>query len=260
MIDIGANLTNKRFHQDIDRVLADAKAAQIKHIIVTGTSKTESIAAQQLAAQYPDFLKSTAGVHPHDAKHWGLDSLNTLRQLAMTTEVVALGECGLDFNRNFSSHAEQEQCFSAQLTLAAELNKPVFLHERDAFPRFAAMLGEQIDHLSGAVVHCFTGTEQALKSYLDMGCYIGITGWICDERRGDDLRRIARYIPADRLMVETDAPYLLPRTIKPKPRGGRNEPAFLGHVVATLAQCRNVTVDALVASTTATAQAFFNLA
>ncbi len=259
LIDIGANLTHKQFHGDLDAVLARAQQAQVGRIIVTGTSVEESLAALQLAVQNPNLLSSTAGVHPHAASHWHADVRKQIYLLAQADQVVAVGECGLDFNRDFSPRDKQETCFAAQLELAQELQLPVFLHERDAFERFAAILGIYCDKIPGAVVHCFTGSEKALKHYLDLGCHIGITGWVCDERRGDELRKLVNYIPADRLMVETDAPYLLPRTIKPKPKGGRNEPALLAHVVEALAVIRGVSFEDLAKTTSDTARNFFHL-
>ncbi len=259
MIDIGANLTNKRFRDDIDDVLHDAAQAGVEQIIVTGTSVEGSSAALALARQYPDLLKSTAGVHPHYASNWNSEVSKSIIELARHELVVAVGECGLDFNRDLSPRDQQELCFEEQLAIAGELELPVFLHERDAYERFVSLLAPRMDSLSAAVVHCFTGSEQALKHYLDLGCYIGITGWICDERRGQGLRDIVRYIPADRLLIETDSPYLLPRTIKPKPKGGRNEPALLSYVLAELAAVRGVTVEEMAQSSTAAAKTFFNL-
>lgn len=259
MIDIGANLTNNRFRDDIDDVLRDAAQAGVEQIMVTGTSVEGSAAALELARHYPDWLKSTAGVHPHYASRWNSEMSDRIVALAQQDLVVSVGECGLDFNRDLSPRDQQEKCFEEQLAIAAELYLPVFLHERDAYERFVSLLAPCMDSLPAAVVHCFTGSEQALKHYLDLGCYIGITGWVCDERRGQTLRDIVRYIPADRLLVETDAPYLLPRTIKPKPKGGRNEPALLPHIVAELAAIRGVTAEEMAQTSTAAAKTFFCL-
>ena len=163
--------------------------------------------------------------------------------------MVAIGECGLDFNRNFSTPAEQEKAFTAQLALAAELEMPVFMHCRDAHERFLALLDPWLDKLPGAVLHCFTGSRQEALDCLDRGLYLGITGWVCDERRGLELRELLPVIPADRLLLETDAPYLLPRDIKPKPASRRNEPAWLGHIVTSVAQWRGEDPHGLSAQT-----------
>ncbi|MFP8822284.1 3'-5' ssDNA/RNA exonuclease TatD [Enterobacter cloacae] len=237
MFDIGLNLTSSQFAKDRDDVVARAFAAGVKGLLLTGTNLHESEQAQQLTQRY-DRCWSTAGVHPHDSSQWTLESADIIHRLAKTPEVVAIGECGLDFNRNFSTPAEQEKAFTAQLALAAELEMPVFMHCRDAHERFLALLDPWLDKLPGAVLHCFTGSRQEALDCLDRGLYLGITGWVCDERRGLELRELLPVIAADRLLLETDAPYLLPRDIKPKPASRRNEPAWLGHIVTSVAQWR----------------------
>jgi TatD DNase family protein len=146
---------------------------------------------------------------------------------------VAIGECGLDFNRNYSPHPDQEKWFIAQVELALELKKPLFLHSRDAHPRSSEIL--KSFKVKTAVAHCFTGEREELHAYLDLGLYIGITGWICDERRGRHLVELVREIPRERLLLETDAPYLTPRDMQPQPKARRNEPAFLPHILKAVA-------------------------
>lgn len=259
MIDIGANLANKAFHADFDAVIERAVASGVTRMIVTGTSESESQAAHALAKQHPDLLSSTAGVHPHDAKSVTDLNLPILRELAAHPGVVAIGECGLDYNRDFSPRDVQREVFAAQVGLACELQLPLFLHERDAHEDFLRILTEPADRLPPAVVHCFTGERDALMAYIEAGTYIGITGWICDERRGEHLRELVKLIPSDRLLVETDCPYLAPRNMRPKAPKGRNEPAFLGHIVQDVAGCLGVDVEALAAQTTANAERFFQL-
>ena len=217
-IDIGANLTHASFGEDLPQVLARARHACVAAIDVTGTSIEGSRAAQALAREHAGSashprLYATAGVHPHDAARFDGGTLEALRVLLAQPEVMAVGECGLDFNRNYSPHPDQEKCFLAQLELASETGKPLFLHSRDAHPRFADILRAHRDRLPAAVAHCFTGVAEELRAYLDLDLYVGITGWICDERRGRHLHALVREIPADRLMLETDAPYLTPRTL-----------------------------------------------
>ncbi|WP_064601533.1 3'-5' ssDNA/RNA exonuclease TatD [Photobacterium sp. J15] len=257
MIDIGVNLTNSRFDKDRDEVIARAKEAGVEGLILTGTCIEESIQAQEMARNWPDYCYSTAGVHPHDAKTVEDLSLPEIRRLAAEPEVVAIGECGLDFNRDFSPRPQQEAVFEAQLALAAELNMPVFMHCRDAHERFMAILKPWRDKLPAAVLHCFTGTEAELRDCLALDLHIGITGWVCDERRGTELRDIVRYIPDNRLMIETDCPYLLPRDYRPKPKSSRNEPKFLPHIATVIAECRNQDPAELMAASYATTQAFF---
>ncbi len=259
MIDIGANLTNQRFHADFDAVLERARHAGVSQIIVTGTSEQASGEALELARRYPDYLRCTAGVHPHDARSWNEASAAAIARLAREPQVVAVGECGLDYNRMFSPQADQLRCFEAQLKLAVELQKPVFLHERDAHDDFFAMLKQYRPALKGAVVHCFTGTLMQMREYLDLDCFIGITGWVCDERRGDDLREAVRHLPFDRMMIETDAPYLPPRHVRPKPAGNRNEPMYLGAVLDTIAAMRDIPPPTLAAQIEVNTRAFFSL-
>lgn len=237
MFDIGLNLTSSQFAKDYDEVVARAFAAGVNGLLLTGTNLHESEQAQRLAARYPHCW-STAGVHPHDSSSWTPKSADALRALAGTGQVVAIGECGLDFNRNFSTPAEQEHAFTAQLALASELNMPVFMHCRDAHSRFLELLDPWLDKLPGAVLHCFTGSRQQAIECLDKGLYLGITGWVCDERRGLELRELLPVIPADSLLIETDAPYLLPRDMTPKPASRRNEPAYLGHILERVAHWR----------------------
>jgi TatD DNase family protein len=252
LVDIGANLTHASFHDDLDAVLERARAAGVGTLIVTGTSPAETRKALALG------FWTTAGVHPHNAKDCGASTLDELRELARDPKVVAIGECGLDFNRNYSPHPDQEKWFVAQLELAAELGKPLFLHSRDAHPRFAEILRNL--KVGKAVAHCFTGEADELRTYLDLDLHIGITGWICDERRGRQLVQLVKEIPADRLLLETDAPYLTPRDLHPQPKARRNEPAYLPHILRAVARARGEAPEALAAATTRNAKAFFGIA
>ncbi|WP_145605703.1 3'-5' ssDNA/RNA exonuclease TatD [Yersinia intermedia] len=238
MFDIGVNLTSSQFAKDYSQVVSRAKTAAVTGMLITGTDIEESQAALELALAYPGYCWSTAGVHPHQASRWQIDVEQQIKSLAAHAAVVAIGECGLDFNRNFSTPAEQEIAFTAQLALAAELELPVFLHCRDAHERFITLLAPWLDKLPAAVVHCFTGTADELDSCLALGLSIGITGWVCDERRGLELRALLPRIPVQQLLLETDAPYLLPRDLHPKPASRRNEPCFLPHIVQQVAVWR----------------------
>ncbi len=258
VVDVGANLAHRSFEADRKEVIARGFAAGVRTIIVTGSSVANSHEAQQIAAGYPNQIFSTAGVHPHDSRNCTDDTVAQLRQLAAAEEVVAIGECGLDFNRNYSPHPDQEKWFAAQVDLAEELQMPLFLHERDARERFCEILKA---HRKGvpAVIHCFTGTREDLRIYREMDLFVGITGWICDERRGLHLRELVREIPLNRLMIETDAPYLLPRSMPKKPKDGRNEPAFLPHVLRAVAESLNKSPSEVAEATTRTAKEFFRL-
>ena len=259
MIDIGVNLTNKRFHKDLPDVITNARQAGLDALIITGTDLTESAQAIELANTSPDFLFSTAGIHPHDAKTFDHSSLEKLKQLALNPQVKAIGECGLDFNRNYSTPADQEYAFVQQLELAVELQLPVFMHERDANQRFIELLKPYRAQLPNAVLHCFTGSKADLQRCLELDLHIGITGWICDERRGTKLLELVKLIPDNRLMIETDAPYLLPRSMRPKPKSSRNEPKYLPYIAQTVALAREQPLEHLISNTRKTSQAFFNL-
>jgi len=251
VIDIGANLTHPAFDADRAQVLQRARAAGVITVIVTGTTIDESRKALSLG------LPCTAGVHPHHARECDDSTIEALKSMAAHPDVVAIGECGLDFNRNYSPHPDQEKWFVKQAELSIEIGKPLFLHSRDAFPRFAEILKSL--KISKAVAHCFTGQKDELRAYLDLGLYVGITGWICDERRGRHLLELVRDIPRDRLLVETDAPYLTPRDMRPQPKARRNEPAFLPHIVATVARALGRPAQEVAAETTRNAMTLFGI-
>lgn len=259
-IDIGINLTHRQFQPDREVVLQKAIKAGVSPLILTGTSVRASEQAAAYAARHPGVLYSTAGVHPHDAKSCNAGTIGQLRALLGQSQVVAVGECGLDYDRDFSPRDIQRKWFEAQIALAEELGMPLFLHERAAFADFRAILQQHPVICSRAVVHCFTGSKRELEAYLELGCSIGVTGWVCDERRGEQLRAIVKYIPKDRLMIETDAPFLIPRNLKPRPVSNRNEPAYLPHIAAEIAKCRGESAGELAAYTTENTRRFFTLA
>lgn len=264
LIDIGANLTHESFGHDLDAVLQRARDAGVAKIIVTGASREHSPKALELAREHPGFLYATAGVHPHHATEYTDECDAEMRALHAHPEVVAVGECGLDYFRDFSPRPAQRRAFERQLQIAVDMSvegvgKPLFLHQRDAHADFMAAMKNFDGRLGPAVVHCFTGSREELFDYLDQDWHIGITGWLCDERRGQHLRELVKSIPANRLMIETDSPYLLPRTVKPQPSHRRNEPMYLAHIVEELARDRSENVAISAAQTTATAQAFFRL-
>ena len=269
LVDTCFNFTSPAFRDDEIEVVERARQAGVKRFILTGSSVKDSERALQLSARY-EGMYSTAGVHPHLAREWTDETPLQLRKLAEHENVVAIGEAGLDFNRNYSTPAEQKIAFQAQLELAAELAMPVFLHVRDAHRDFTQLLARYRKQLDKVAVHCFTGTATELDCYIDLDCHIGITGWICDPRRGRHLHDIIRRIPKDRLVIETDAPYLLPKDLPvtteglptgfPRPRDRRNEPCYLPHVLATVAKCRGTSAEQVALETTQTALEFFSIA
>ncbi|HTC51569.1 MAG TPA: TatD family hydrolase [Steroidobacteraceae bacterium] len=259
LIDIGINLGHDSFDEDRQRVIARARAAGIVQMIITGASTEGSRRAVALAGEDRQHLFATAGVHPHHATELDAERLAQLEGLARQPEVVAVGECGLDYFRDFSPREVQRRAFHQQLELAATVGKPVFLHVRDAHDDFAGILREHRGTLVGGVAHCFTGNGEQLRCYLELELAIGITGWICDERRGAHLLTLVREIPAAALHLETDAPYLLPRDLAPRPASRRNEPQYLRHIAAVVARARGETLAELAASASAASRKLFRL-
>lgn len=275
MIDIGLNLTSSQFQNDMGDVIKNALAANVATMIITGTSVEQSQYALELTDQYSDSLYSTAGIHPHNASSLTEQSIQQLTALLNENKVLAVGECGLDFNRNFSTPAEQLSCFEVQLELAVELQMPVFLHQREAQSDFLRLIKKYRSGLVDAVAHCFTGGRDELESYLEADLYIGITGWLCDERRGKALCNCVHLIPDNRVMVETDAPYLFPRSLKlsgdassngeklsgkkKKKSRSRNEPQYLPHIIKTLAGLMTKDESELALLTTENARRFFRI-
>lgn len=261
-IDIGINLTNKQFTGEYDEVIDRAISAGVEQILLTGTSVRSSKEALALAKEYPETLFATAGIHPHDAKTMNAESIKILAALLKEKKVVAVGECGLDFDRDFSPRLVQESCFHAQLSLAEEVQKPLFLHERAAFDRFIAILKEH-SLLPEGVVHCFTGQLKEAKTYLEMGYYIGFTGAITDMRRFAALEEVVRYVPLDRMLIETDAPFMMPKNVPTRQlsyhQQRRNEPAFLPYVAQTIAHYKGVSLKAVADKTRENAEALFKL-
>jgi len=258
LIDIGVNLGHDSYDADREAVLARAAAAGVVQMLVTGSSLAGSRHAIALAQQHPGRLFATAGVHPHHAAELTAERAAELAELARAPEVVAVGECGLDYFRDFSPREAQRQAFHRQLELARALGKPLFLHQRDSHADFLAILREHGREHTG-VAHCFTGRREELHAYLELGLAIGITGWICDERRGAHLLPLVREIPDGRLLLETDAPYLLPRDLEPRPASRRNEPAYLPHIAAVVARARGEALESLACSSTQAARSLFGL-
>ena len=268
-VDVGLNLAHHRFDRDRDAVVARARAAGVVGAVLTGTSIAASAEVARLAADLAGWARATTGVHPHDADTLDVAALACLRELARQPTCAAIGECGLDFERDFSPRPAQEAAFEAQLALAAELGRPVFLHERGAWDRFSAILAPWLLRLPAVVLHCFTAGPDRVREALDLGCHLGITGWICDDRRAGPLRRAVADIPLDRLLIETDAPYLSPRDLPPGQVAvagigrarllSRNEPALLPWICAAVARHGGHTPQQVAQASTENARRIFGL-
>lgn len=264
LVDIGANLTHESYSHDLPQVLERAAAAGVSAAVLTSTDEASiehnlAIIERYCGNECFPVLRATAGIHPHDAGHWSTRIERLVRDAAQREDIVAIGECGLDYFRDYTPRDQQRRAFEAQLALAAEYGLPLFLHERDAGIDMLDILSQWRNDISQAVIHCFTGEKKTLYGYLDLDLHIGITGWICDERRGQHLQPLVKEIPPHRLMIETDCPYLLPRDLPASPKARRHEPALLPWISRTIARLTDESEAAVAQRTTETAAAFFSL-
>ena len=252
MFDIGANLTSSHFSDDLDSVLDESFEAGVKKICITSSNLQDVRNAKKITERNKNLYYSV-GFHPHNAKDFKIEFLKDMSIYLNDPKAICLGEMGLDFNRNFSSKEEQILCFESQLSLANSINKPLFLHQRDAHEEFLSIL-DNYKFNQKLIVHCFTGNLSELEDYLKRDFYIGITGWVCDLKRGLDLRECINHIPQDKLLIETDSPYLSPRK-----KIRRNEPKFLIDVAEEVARLRKQTKESIVKSSYENSLNFFNL-
>ena len=242
IFDSHCHLDDKAYRKDIDRVIERANRSGVTRMMTVGVNKKTAVRAVSLAESHSN-LYASVGFHPHDAKHCNPTALDFMIALADNQKVRAWGEIGLDYNRMYSPREDQERWFIRQLQIAAELKLPVIFHERDTNGRFLEILKSDFINKNAGVVHCFSGNVPELESYLDLDLYIGITGILTLRGRGADLREMVPKIPAKRLVVETDAPYLTPAPEKYHTR--RNEPAFVKSVLLKLAEVREEDPDQL---------------
>jgi TatD DNase family protein len=265
MIDIGVNLLHPQFDSDRAAVVDRARAAGVTDMLITCTELSMVAAAIELCEEFN--LHCTAGVHPHDAREADTDLSDRLLHIANSPRVKAIGETGLDFNRNFSPQDVQRHVFDTQLQVARTCGLPVFVHDRDSGGGVYDLLATYTNDLAGVVVHCFTGTSQDLDRYLSLDCYIGITGWICDRKRGALLRSLISRIPLDNLLIETDAPFLLPHTTQsswhadnaPGISKRRNEPALLPLIAAQISFETQIPMEDIISHTSRNARRLFDL-
>ncbi|WP_241970428.1 TatD family hydrolase [Idiomarina seosinensis] len=256
--DAGVNLTNKRLLSDLEGVLARAHDAGVERMLVIATNEQESQQAINLCEQYPGRLVATVGVHPHDASEVSENYVDILEELARHPSVVAIGECGLDFNRNYSPAADQQQVFTQQVLLANRLGLPLYLHERDAQQQQLEILNQHCAEHTVCLSHCFTGGPEQAQAYIKRGHWFGLTGWLCDERRNKELLEALQLLPRDKVVIETDAPFLLPRNIKPRPK--MNEPSLLPFVGEGLAEGWSTALEEVAQVTLDNSTRLFNLA
>ena len=239
--DIGLNLFCKQFPEP-EIIIQEAENNGVC-CILTGTDNKENTKIDNFVKSHNTF--GTAGIHPHNADRARQEDFNQIEQiLSENKKIVAVGECGLDYDRMFSTKENQIRCLEKHIVLAEKLGKPLFLHERSAADDFIRRFKKHPDICKKSVVHCFTGDKETLDKYLSMGFSIGITGWICDDRRAKELREAVRNIPLDRILVETDAPYLTPKNVQGLDR--TNVPQNIIYVVKELAKYMKVSEEDLI--------------
>jgi TatD DNase family protein len=259
LVDTHCHLNFELFASDRAETLERARAAGVRGILNPGIDISSSQAALHLADQEPE-LFAAVGIHPNDASHWDEDSLPALRRLASHPKVVAIGEIGLDYYRDRTPRHQQEHAFQRQLELAAELNLPVIIHNRDATSDTLQILADWSVDLAGGplsgrcgVLHSFSGSLQEAHQAIELGFYIGITGPVTF-RKADELRQVAAGIPLDRLLIETDAPFLTPHPH----RGQRNEPAYVRFVAEKIAEIHSLPFETAAQAAAANAERLFN--
>ena len=244
------NINHESFKIDLGDILDAANNVGVEYFFCPASKEKEIEDLINLSESYQKNIFCSIGIHPHNASDLKPNTIENLKKYLGNQHVKAIGEIGLDYYRNFQSPEIQKKCFNAFLELASTNQYPVFLHHREAFSDFYPMIKNCIGEVPDSIVHCFTGTKSELKKFLDLGLYIGITGWICDPKRGADLREIIKYIPLDRLLIETDAPYLVPKNMVNKPRNNRNEPLFLEHIANDISELLNIDKALLAEETT----------
>jgi TatD DNase family protein len=258
LFDIACNFSSDRFDDDLKEVIQRAQNNNVTKFLVVSASLKEAEKVNRIYQDNIDSCFFTIGVHPHHANEF--DSSSSLEMIKLIEEYKphSVGETGLDFFRNISSYEEQLYAFEEQIQIAIKTNLPLFLHQRDAHDEFMKIISKYKDYLPKSVVHCFTGTQSELEDYLDLGFYIGLTGWVCDERRNVELRQSIKNIPLDRLMLETDCPYLIPRNLDNKPKNNRNEPSFLPHIAKEISGLMEITPNELADKTFNNSIKFFS--
>ncbi|MEC9205823.1 MAG: TatD family hydrolase [Pseudomonadota bacterium] len=258
LIDIGANLTHDQLFKKIPSIIKKFKASHVQKVIITSSNIHDTEIALDLIKKFPNVFYTTVGFHPHNAKDFEENDIEKMKVLTNNSNIVAIGECGLDYYREYSPKKQQIECFEKQLDLCSKIDLPIFLHERGSHNDFYSMVKEYINKIDNCVVHCFTGTKNELLKYVDLGCYIGITGWITDLERGSHLHDIIKLIPEDKLMVETDSPYLMPKNIN-KSYDTLNEPAYLPYIVEVISKCLNKDIEYVCGKTYENTKRFFKI-
>ena len=255
--DIACNFTSDRFDNDLDEVINQAIVNNITKFGLICSRLSDIDKLLEIYNRYSKDMFFTIGVHPHHANEINEEYLKKLKEVINNNNPHAIGETGLDFFRNLSTYEEQIFAFEEQIKIAIDTNKPLFLHQRDSHDDFIKILRKYSSDINKSVVHCFTGTKEQLDDYLELDCYIGVTGWICDAKRNVELRKTIKNIPLERLMIETDCPYLIPKNLEEKPKNNRNEPIYLNHIANEVATLMKKDINDIREKTYKTSLSFF---
>ena len=255
--DIACNFTSDRFDNDLDEVINQAIVNNITKFGLICSRLSDIDKLLEIYNRYSKDMFFTIGVHPHHANEINEEYLKKLKEVINNYNPHAIGETGLDFFRNLSTYEEQIFAFEEQIKIAIDTNKPLFLHQRDSHDDFIKILRKYSSDINKSVVHCFTGTKEQLDDYLELDCYIGVTGWICDAKRNVELRKTIKNIPLERLMIETDCPYLIPKNLEEKPKNNRNEPTYLNHIANEVATLMKKDINDIREKTYKTSLSFF---
>ena len=255
--DIACNFTSDRFDNDLDEVINQAIVNNITKFGLICSRLSDIDKLLEIYNRYSKDMFFTIGVHPHHANEINEEYLKKLKEVINNNNPHAIGETGLDFFRNLSTYEEQIFAFEEQIKIAIDTNKPLFLHQRDSHDDFIKILRKYSSDINKSVVHCFTGTKEQLNDYLELDCYIGVTGWICDAKRNVELRKTIKNIPLEKLMIETDCPYLIPKNLEEKPKNNRNEPTYLNHIANEVATLMKKDINDIREKTYKTSLSFF---